>query len=306
MDMYALTKRCNSEWAGGASKRRACAKSRRYIKEPAVYTPREKMFTSVYEARLYEELLAGAGVVQQLSAPAETADPQCKGCRTEDPNDSYIDDGAYTCWQCGLVSRSREFVFYEPYAKSGQPLGAGATHTFERKRSYKSLTHFKEHLRRYMGARNGLYDVAVVDMLRASVDVLDPWCYRAVQRALKLAGAKKMYKEIFTLIYMLGGPHPKIDNHIFDKCVTDFMWLQERFRRLKSIKGTVRKNMPSMYVLLDILLRRNGHTPFYMLPYLKDARLQTKVHELFAELDGKHRLFRETSVDEYVDELIDA
>lgn len=150
------------------------------------------------------------------------------------------------------------------------------------------MTHFKEHLRRYMGARFGEPPKGLVEKLGEMVNVNDPKCYRHVQKALKQLGHKNLYKEIFTLIYSLGGKRPYIDNHIFDNCVTDFMWLQAQFAQLRKNEATKRKNMPSMYVLMDILLKRNGHQPFYQLPYLKDEILQSKVIELFEILDGEH------------------
>lgn len=264
------------------------------------------MFNSNEEASIYEQLLAAVGIEQQLCTRETVPPPNVSRvpetnyptCCTADRNDIIIRDGAHICYQCGNTVDFNVYVFYEPYSKPSQPLGGGSSHFFERKRSYKSLTHFKEHLRRYMGSRftdakkngKGKSIAEIAAELRGRIDVDDSNCYREMQRLLKQLKYRDMYKEIFVLIYELGGRRPYIDNKIFDKCVTDFMWLQSRFQRLKYVTGTVRKNMPSMYVLLDLLLKRHGHTPYYKFPYLKDDLLQQKVMELFEELDGKHEL----------------
>lgn len=151
-----------------------------------------------------------------------------------------------------------------------------------------------------MGARFTEYPKNLLKRLSPLVNVHDPNCYRSVQKALKCLGYKHLYKEIFSLIYNLGGTKPYINNEVFADCVTDFMWLQAKFGEMKKAQNTVRKNMPSMYVvsdfnipylsyweMMDILLRRHGHTPYYTLPCLKDDILQLRVLDLFAELDKK-------------------
>lgn len=190
------------------------------------------------------------------------------------------------------------YVFYNPYTANGKPVGSANTLNFVPKRGYKSLTHFKEHLRRYMGARFGKYPENLLAKLRGKVNVADPNCYRDVQRLLKVNGFSKLYKEIFTIIYSLDGKRPKIDNRIFDACVTDFMWFQSRFRQMKKMSSTCRKNMPSMYVLLDILLRRHGHTPFYVIPKLKDEQLQANVMMVFAVMDSTETIEDVATCDE--------
>lgn len=141
-----------------------------------------------------------------------------------------------------------------------------------------------------MGARFCEYPEDLFDKMKGTIDPQDPWCYRSVQKQLKILGFKHLYKEIFVIIYTLGGQRPNIDNKVFDACVTDYLWLQSRFIQMKKYAGTKRKNMPSIYVILDLLLKRNGHTPFYHLPYLKDASLQARVLEIFHELDGNKLL----------------
>lgn len=238
-------------------------------------------------ARVYEDLLNEIGIAQPLSeTPSKIPLPNIPTCCTGDTNDIIILDGAHVCWQCGNTVDFSVYVFYNPYTAAGKPVGHSNTITIERKRGYKSLTHFKEHLRRYMGARFGEYPKDMIEKMRGSVAVDDPNCYRDVQSLLKRNGHRKMYKEIFTIIYALGGTKPGIDNKVFDACVTDFMWLQARFTQMKKMSSTGRKNMPSMYVLLDLLLKRNGHQPFYTIPYLKDENLQSNVMSIFDILNG--------------------
>jgi hypothetical protein len=245
-------------------------------------------------ARVYEEMLREYGIEQRLSPEIESQAParipNIPTCCTGDSNDIYIKDGAYVCWQCGRVVDASVYVFYNPYTKPGAPVGGENTITIIKKRGYKSLTHFKEHLRRYMGARFGEYPSEMLDKLRGKVDVGRDDCYRKVQKLLKDNGYRKMYKEIFTIIYALGGKKPSVDNQVFDKCVRDFLWMQSRFKEMRENNMTVRKNMPSMYVVMDLLLKRHGHKPFYKIPYLKDDLLQANVMSIFKVLDADNSL----------------
>lgn len=245
-------------------------------------------------ARVYEEMLASIGTIQQLSekvSPEEnslenyTDHTVTKATCCNSTQNIVIRSGTYCCYSCGAVTDNYVYEWYQPQHKGNGPLGCMNTMTITRKRFYSSLTHFKEHLRRYMGARFTVYGDEVVRMLRLqNIDVEDKDCYLNVQKALRKNGMRKLYKEIFTLIYALGGKNPKIDNKLFDDCVTDFKWLYEGFQQMKKSSNTRRKNMPSMYIILDLLLKRNGHTPYYNIPYLKDKDLQARVIMIYNTL----------------------
>lgn len=134
-----------------------------------------------------------------------------------------------------------------------------------------------------MGARFREYGPEVIATLK-DVDISKPDTYHTIQKLLRENGMRKMYKEIFTFIYELGGVRPYVDNQLFDDCVTDFKWLSFKFQRMKRYGDTTRKNMPSMYVLMDLLLRKNGHVPYYDIPRLKDKHLQTQVMKMYTAL----------------------
>ena len=115
-----------------------------------------------------------------------------------------------------------------------------------------------------------------------TVDVNDKDAYFIVQRQLKSMKLNSLYKEIFTIIYRKGGHNPKIDHEIFEKCITEFKILMYHFLRNKEMWG--RHSMPSIYMMMDILLRENGHVPFYNIPKLKDLILREKVVSIYKDL----------------------
>lgn len=48
-----------------------------------------------------------------------------------------------------------------------------------------------------------------------------------------------------------------------------------------------RHSMPSLYMIMDILLRRHGHVPYYQIPSLKDKQLEEQVIRMVNALDQK-------------------
>lgn len=198
-----------------------------------------------------------------------------------------------TCWECGKVLEMK-FVYIlqeDEYGDDGKPLGSKSQYgPTPKKRIYKRITHFREHVRRYVGARFTDIPAEVIESLKQNkdIDVEDPNCYEQVKKALKQLKKPKLYKEIFTIIYELGGRPPKIDNIILDLYdnFKAFDYYYEQFR-----KETGRKNGISYYIVLDIILKEMGYESYYYLPYLKDEELRGKVLDIFS------RIRQEQSVD---------
>ena len=114
------------------------------------------------------------------------------------------------------------------------------------------------------------------------LDVTDKNSYFIVQKQLKARGLNSLYKEIFTIIYRKGGVNPKVSYEVFEKCIAEFKILMYHFIRNKEIWG--RHSMPSIYMMMDILLKENGHTPYYNIPKLKDDILREKVVSIYKDL----------------------
>lgn len=211
--------------------------------------------------------------------------------------DDIVEDvlnGQYVCCRCGKVVDNKMFVYYQPFqarnAFSNQhqrPVGSEGHVTFIRKRFYQPLTHFKEHLRRYMGARFTEIPESLIDKVRESLGGLekDPDAHDKVKTILKRYGYTKLYKEIFTIIYMAGGTAPQLDTAVYLACIEDFKKLMYHFVRCRD--QWQRYSMPSMYMLLDLLLQANGHVPFYKFPHLKNVKLRERVQHIYEELRNK-------------------
>jgi hypothetical protein len=200
-------------------------------------------------------------------------DPNC--CSTPEITHGPRGENAF-CMSCGLCVRYRFLELDYVRLKTGV--------YFTKKRYYAPITHFKEHLRRYMGARFTEIPQSVVDGT-ACVDVKDPNAYYLMKNRLKQLKVPKLYKEIFTLIYMHGGFKPQIQNNVYEQCVEEFKIIMQKF--LGTREEYRRHSMPSNYMLLDILLKQNGHDPYYTFPYLKNDKCRDRVLEIYSDLKIK-------------------
>jgi hypothetical protein len=183
------------------------------------------------------------------------------------------------------------------------PWGMKSSYTYKKRRFYNPLTHFKEHLRRYLGARFTLIPQELMADLRTmNLNVQHPEAYNTVKTALKSLRHKQyqtsrmnhhtkftehrvhrstnFYKDIFTIIYELGGQKPDFNN--MQQLYQKYKDLTYYFTRKKI--QLARHNMPCNYMLLDILLRECDHTPHYNLPYLKNINLRDTVIHIFHQL----------------------
>lgn len=200
-------------------------------------------------------------------------DPEC--CMDPQISHGPRGENAY-CMNCGLCLKNRFLELDYVRLKTGV--------YFTKKRYYAPVTHFKEHLRRYMGARFTDIPEFVVQGT-AGVDVQSADAYFEMKKRLKELGVPKLYKEIFTLIYLHGGRKPCIQNDVYEKCIHDFKVIMTKF--LASRVEYHRHSMPCNYMLLDLLLTRNGHESYYKLPYLKNDKCRDRVMEIYSDLNCK-------------------
>ena len=117
------------------------------------------------------------------------------------------------------------------------------------------------------------------------VDIHDRQAYNLVKGILKKLKKPKLYKEIFTIIYLKGGHKPALENEVYENCIKDFKIIMNYFLTIRSTYG--RHSMPSNYMLLDLILRRNGHDPYYVIPYLKNDECRDKVMSIYQDLKLK-------------------
>ena len=243
------------------------------------------------------------GVIQ-YTPPSPKQQPNIVECCDDVEVDPV--NGCYVCVGCGLV-KDHYFSSTEEehhYPKPGESLGGQSSYLYEKRRFYIPLTHFQEHLRRYLGARFTQIPVKLLDDLRAmKVNVKDINAFQLVKHGLKKlknnnytvtvskpfhgtsyvkhtekqVKSVKLYKEIFTIIYLLGGHKP-----IFTQ-VEEIKQLYKDFCffYMKRKKAFNRKNMPSNYMLLDLLLKELDHQPYYNIPYLKNEELKQEILDIF-------------------------
>jgi len=255
---------------------------------------------------VYLDLLKDCcGIV--LPRPVKTLPPQQKNViECCGPIELVPKEGHYVCWNCGLV-KDNYFIVQEeePHRSGGKPFGSQSSYTYKKYRPYKPLTHFREHFRRYTGQRFQTIPTELLHDLRPKVNPRAKDAYWQVKTQLKkLKGKKyvvkvwnkemrrydakkytpqKFYKDIFCIIYDLGGYQPKVDN--VNEIFQAYQNLQYQFLQLKRKHETSRSNMPSHFMLLDILLRKHGHSPYYEIPYLKDKESREKVIQIFKMLN---------------------
>jgi hypothetical protein len=247
----------------------------------------EKMFSDVGD-RTEEELDGSEGVAVGSTVHAVAGleyNVRCDGQVIEDRK-----NGIYVCMKCGMCLNEK-IIVYEPEYHQGtnaggwaNPLGSQSGVTFKKKRFYSPTTHFKEHLRRYMGARFRDLPENLIEELK-EVKTLNVECrdaYFQVKQELKVRGYNKYYKEIYTIIYLLGGVHPKVSMEQYEECVRQFKVLMFYFFKSRSRFG--RYSMPSMYMVMEFLLKRNGHEPYYTIPHLKDDELRARVVSIYNSL----------------------
>lgn len=201
-----------------------------------------------------------------------------------DEGNAWTREGMLICWKCGKVLNEKLLIDEElEYPEYGKPLGhKSRLGPVDKPRVYKRLIHFKEHIRRYVGARfTPVPDSIMEEIRKLNINTDDPKCYFTIKQALKQLKHPKLYKEIFTIIYDLGGHRPKIDSIIPD--------LYEQYKQFdiyyEQIKQECRrKNGVSYYMILDLMLKELGHESYYEFPYLKNEELQDDVLEIFKHI----------------------
>lgn len=248
----------------------------------------------------YVELLAGIGIEVESTKKPESLinDTSCCG-----QVETY--DGMFVCTRCGKVTDEYVYDSREPLHRygHGEVYGSKSSENVKFYRPYHALTHFREHLRRYLGDRFQQIPDNLIDDVKATglVDPKSRQAFNQVKLALKqLKGQsyevrywdremrryytkkyrpQKFYKEIFTIIHRLGGIRPKVEKPMI--ILRTFKVFCYYFNEMRRKGETSRHNMPSHYMMLNLLLREFGHEPYYDIPALKDTVLRNNVRKIF-------------------------
>lgn len=238
--------------------------------------------------RVYAELLQGLDIhvpEECLEKEKVKLEPPIHGCNAP----VYVRNGYAVCDACGLVL-ANEMIDIQPsqykhskqYRHEGEKwLGADEDSYVARRRFYKPITHFRQHLRSYLYARDIKIPVSVLQELRQVIDVNDRNAYTQVKKELKRLKQPKLYKDIFDIIYMLGGRKPQITPEQVDLMCNYFARWWYQYNVLERFGA---HNTPSMFMLLDIILKEFGHEPYYFIPKLKNGKLRDRVYEIYEKV----------------------
>jgi hypothetical protein len=257
------------------------------------------MSMEVYAEMLLDELKIDIGIFKKK--PELIPQPYIITCCG--PIELNEVEGHYSCIECGLIKDGYYIVNEEEPQRytAGMPVGSRSSYTYSKYRPYKPLTHFREHLRRYAGQRFVTFPKDLINDLKTVIDPLDRKAFSKVKHYLKKFSGKrytvkyydkemrvwrekqckptKFYKDIFSIIYELGGLQPNVKN--INEMFAMYSAVCFQFKHLKGQGATNRRNMPSHYMLLDLLLKEYGNEPYYEIPYLKDEELRNSVLKIF-------------------------
>lgn len=251
---------------------------------------------------IYAEMLAEIGIGDHRPKEVQQEREIRKCCGPLEINHR---EGYEYCWTCGKIVCPYIYVQEEERfrTKYNEPFGAKSRYSYTKYRPYKSLTHFREHLRRYCGQKFVKMPEALVELLRPEIDVARRDAYQQVARALKkyrnrafeiqvydaemrrhyarTVYGRDYYKHIFSIIYDLGGEQPRVSN-IYAMIQT---YKNFAYRFSQRTAFLERRSMPSHLMVLDLILRRHGHEPYYELPQLKDVRSRHVVRKILDLLE---------------------
>jgi len=164
---------------------------------------------------------------------------------------------------------------------------------------YKRTTHFAAHLDQLLGRNASHEDAPLIARLRqAGIDITSRSAYFTVRSTLKRWGyTSPHYRRIFSLIKALGGKVMTLSYYQEVEVRRLFEILSFRFSRRARAglcgKGTVRdgtggmkprKNFPSYYLILQVLLSRVGVRSHYLLPSIKDSSKFSHLITLYQSL----------------------
>lgn len=211
--------------------------------------------------------------------------------------DTEVNSDAFTvCMDCGKVipNAIKQFVFYMS-GDAGEgcsyftrnPKNNTGVQLPTKKRFYQSKIHFMTHLKRYLGLVTSYSDVdeKLIEQIKKEIDVMDKMAYFNVREILKRRKLGKHYKDIFFIIYECGGVRPQLSGEQMRLLERHIGSIQTYFYANRDRWG--KKSMPCVPWILEKLMRRCGHEPYYCLHSLKAAALQKEAETFFELYDNE-------------------
>ena len=186
-------------------------------------------------------------------------------------------DGHYVCDVCGSV---KEKYLDDQYHQEGMytaTTGSNPGFTYNIFRYYKPLNHFREHLRRFLGSRPTQMDLTLL-----SIDVANPKAYFIIKKQLKQLKMQKEYKNIWSILYKLGGKKPEMDNKMFHAVIHYFGRFIVKYPEVKGC----RKSVPSHDMLLSAIFEKLRYVPPYLLPIVQSRKIRENILIIIKECLG--------------------
>ena len=199
-----------------------------------------------------------------------------------DPPEPYahsldILDGFWTCFVCGKI---KEQVLDDQYHQEGMFTGTTGSNpgfNYTVYRPYKPLNHFREHLRRFMGSRSTQMNVSLI-----RIDVSRRDAFVLIKKQLKALKLRCEYKNIWSILYRLGGKPPNISNHLFHECNRLFFEFSSKYEQYKGI----RKSIPNHDMLLAAIFEKLGYKTYYELPLIQSKKIRDNIYYIIKECLG--------------------
>lgn len=186
-------------------------------------------------------------------------------------------DGHYTCDVCGSVKEKYLDDTYNQQGMFTATTGLNPGFSYNLLRYYKPLNHFREHLRRFLGSRSTQMDLSLL-----VIDVSNHNAFYLIKKQLKQLKLRKEYKNIWSILYKLGGKKPEMDNKMFYAVIHYFGRFIVKYPH---VKGN-RKSVPSHDMLLTAIFEKVGFEPFYLLPTVQSKKIRENINDIIKECLG--------------------
>lgn len=231
---------------------------------------------------VYNELLNEYFTEQKLpllEIPEKVPEKISWSCCTPDSSHytHYLNEGFWTCYDCGKVKHQllEEYEYTGVFTKNS---GVNPGFNYTAFRFYKPINHFREHLRRFMGSRNCTLDLKLFEDL----DVQNRQIYYHVRDRLKQLKIKNQNKNIWSIIYALGGKFPMLDSQTFQQIIGLFMKFTSNYSKYQGR----RKSVVSHDMILTEIFKKVGYETYYQLPVIKNERNKNNILLIIKECLG--------------------
>lgn len=221
----------------------------------------------------YEEYLK----VTQTSAESLRVSTQC--CPVEEYYESsfIVSEGYQVCSVCGKVGERILDDEPGPEGMFTATTGINPGYNFSVYRAYKPMNHFREHLRRYMGSRSTSMNLELL-----KINIKNRRAYFYIKKQLKKLKMRREYKNIWSILYKLGGEMPAIDNILFHRILNCFGEFMSKY----PLHQGERKSVPSHDMLLSAILQKLGYKPYYYLPLIQSRSIRDNVFYIIKKCLG--------------------